>query len=273
MGIKTTIFAFLLLMLSNLFALDNSITDGDWETNTTWGNLVEPTIEDTLIIQFDDTVTVSSNLSYDTKVVIIVYGALKMDGKLNLVTGSKVILLDGRLLSISSGNSDKLKIGTTQVWSGKMGDYEGIYTFDEIGITLPVTWSYIDIFNTDSVITMEWQTNTETNNDKFVIEVSDNILTWKQVDTVLGNGNSSNPIDYTTTFSINLDGTVYVRIVQYDYDGNFDLSKVLSIEIPRIKPDNVKFYLDFSGKLFFDKPKGLYIVVYENGEKYLEFIK
>ena len=81
----------------NALAKDETKQNGDWETGSTWLSNTEPTTEDTLVINSNDTVTVSSNLFYNTDVVILLKSGsvLKFSGKLNLTSSSKIISTGG----------------------------------------------------------------------------------------------------------------------------------------------------------------------------------
>lgn len=85
--------------------------------------------------------------------------------------------------------------------------------------------------NNDAVI--EWRTATETNNDHFEIERSLDGITYKQVATEKGAGNSTQPIDYDVTDvaagDLVSNGTIYYRLKQVDYDGKFSYSAVQTV--------------------------------------------
>jgi hypothetical protein len=77
---KNLLITLLALICLSSYGKDSSIQDGDWETNSTWNKGIEPTTEDTLIISDGDSVTISSNLSYGTEVVILLEGGTLIFG-------------------------------------------------------------------------------------------------------------------------------------------------------------------------------------------------
>ena len=259
---------FLTLSL-NIFSRDVSKQNGDWETGSTWFKSVEPTTEDTLVINSNDTVTVSSNLFYNTDVVILLKSGsvLKFSGKLNLTINSKVISTGGSVMSDGGGNSDKIKIGGTAVWSGNDEDLEGSFTVS-IGGVLPVEWGKIDVVVKDGVyVYVNWSTYSELNNDYFTIEYSDDLNNWIEVVTTNGNGNTNNISYYSEKFQSALNGIIYIRIRQTDYNGDYKYSKIVSTNLEFRTKRIVKYYISIYGEKFFTQPLGLSIKVYDNGEK------
>jgi len=245
---------------------DTSFANGDWETNSTWTKGIEPTIEDTLIVGEGITVTISSNLSYNTPVIIYVRGTLRFEGKLRLPSSSKLVFIDGKLESVGGGNSDKITIGDTHVWDGKYGDVEGNFNITEDGGVLPVSWGIISVTSTLEQVTLDWSTYTEKNNDRFVIETSTNVKDWNEVATVQGNGTTSGISYYETTFGYESSGYLYVRIKQIDYNGEYGYSPILSVLISNSK---IMYYVDVLGNTYSCQPIGFSIAVYENGNKVL----
>lgn len=243
---------------------DTSFANGDWQTNSTWTKGIEPTMEDTLIVGEGITVTISSNLSYNTPVIIYVKGTLRFEGKLRLPSGSKLVFIDGKLESVGGDNSDKITIGGTHVWNGKYGDVEGNFNITEEGGVLPVTWGILSITAICNQVELDWSTYTEKNNDIFVIETSEDTEVWEVVSTVKGNGTTNSISYYTTRFNSTSSGYLYVRIKQIDYNGEYGYSPMISIIIRNTK---TLYYIDLLGEKYYDQPKGLSIAVHENGSK------
>ena len=83
----------------------------------------------------------------------------------------------------------------------------------------------------DGVI-LEWATASETNNYGFYIERSIDNENFNQIGFVIGSGNSSKEISYSY---IDADvyevGTYYYRLRQVDFDGRFEYSGIVSVNI------------------------------------------
>lgn len=80
---------------------------------------------------------------------------------------------------------------------------------------------------------LEWSTASETNNDHFEIERSLDGVTYKQIGTEKGAGNSTQVINYEMN-DVNagdfvLNGTIYYRLKQVDYDGKYSYSNIQNV--------------------------------------------
>ena len=95
-----------------------------------------------------------------------------------------------------------------------------------MSLILPVTWSSfgIDHKNCDNII--RWTTESETNNDYFVIESSRDASRFEAVGTVDGNGDSRQHRSYEYSHNAG-GGTMYYRIKQVDLDGRIGFSEIL----------------------------------------------
>lgn len=75
-----------------------------------------------------------------------------------------------------------------------------------------------------------WTTASETNNDYFTLERSENGLTFEPFTQVDGAGNSSVHIDYSAYDPSPYNGITYYRLKQTDYNGRFMYSPVIEVE-------------------------------------------
>ncbi|BDS11648.1 T9SS type A sorting domain-containing protein [Aureispira anguillae] len=89
-------------------------------------------------------------------------------------------------------------------------------------------------------VVLHWQTETETNNDYFMIERSLDGFSWEQLATIKGNGTSSTLSTYRTIDSTPYCGVSYYRLLQTDFDGNIFYSPIKAIRIKKGK--NLKLY-------------------------------
>ena len=104
--------------------------------------------------------------------------------------------------------------------------------------TLPVELvSFTGYWNQKSdVNTLNWITASEINNDYFEVERSLNLSnSFEKIGQVAGSGTSSVSNEYSfEDADINLSGTYYYRLKQVDYNGDFDYSDVIAIDVNRI---------------------------------------
>lgn len=77
---------------------------------------------------------------------------------------------------------------------------------------------------------LDWTTATETNNDYFNLERSNNGIEFTQIATIDGNGNSNSIKNYKFLDSNPSNGFNYYRLKQTDYNGYYFYSNIISIE-------------------------------------------
>ncbi|MCF8244042.1 MAG: T9SS type A sorting domain-containing protein [Saprospiraceae bacterium] len=87
----------------------------------------------------------------------------------------------------------------------------------------------------ESKAVLTWQTTSELNNSHFAIEKSANGRPFYEIGTVQGQGTSYEINDYTFTDASPAHGLNYYRLKQVDFDGNFEYSKVVSVNFKDVK--------------------------------------
>ncbi len=121
-----------------------------------------------------------------------------------------------------SWNNRSANTGTTT------SNYDDLYEIYYV-IPLPVTLTSFEANCNNGNVQLNWGTQSEINNDFFTIERSLDGVNFESVGTTEGNGNSSTPINYSWTDDNPLNGTVYYRLKQTDFDGQFEYHGVRSI--------------------------------------------
>lgn len=76
--------------------------------------------------------------------------------------------------------------------------------------------------NENATIIVNWATATETNNDYFTIERSVDLISFEKVGVISGADNSNTLHNYSFTDENPINGTSYYRLVQTDYNGEFE---------------------------------------------------
>ncbi len=101
---------------------------------------------------------------------------------------------------------------------------------------LPVELTSFSASSQNNSVILSWETATEVNNYGF--EVERQILTrqpdnsnWSKVGFIEGNGNSSSPKQYSHVDNNLNSGSYSYRLKQIDFDGMFEFSKVISVQI------------------------------------------
>jgi hypothetical protein len=82
---------------------------------------------------------------------------------------------------------------------------------------------------TDHSSLLEWSTASETNNDFFTLERSQNMFQFEEIVTVDGAGTSNSVNNYSFIDDDPFAGISYYRLKQTDYDGKFAYSEIISI--------------------------------------------
>ena len=77
---------------------------------------------------------------------------------------------------------------------------------------------------------IQWSTASETNNDRFILDYSDNGFDWIAIEVVQGAGNSTSRIDYYFEHRNVNNGINYYRLTQIDFDGTSEEFPVISVD-------------------------------------------
>ncbi len=100
---------------------------------------------------------------------------------------------------------------------------------DNCGLLLPVDFIDFSAEATDRTVQLNWQTQSELNNDYFVPERSADGENFVAIGWVDGAGTIDHPQDYALTDETPLPGTSYYRIRQVDFDGSVRYSSVQAV--------------------------------------------
>jgi hypothetical protein len=110
------------------------------------------------------------------------------------------------------------------------------YTFvalDPFLNPLPVELAFFDVHaNESNEAIIFWETASELNNWKFVVEKSSDGINWSPVAELDGMGTSSVGKGYSAIDSNPYPSTSYYRLAQYEFDGTLTYSSIKSLTIP-----------------------------------------
>lgn len=106
----------------------------------------------------------------------------------------------------------------------------GIYNFSP----LPIELLYFKGSDSENGILLTWMTATERDCDKFVVQRSTDFESWNDVISTKGSGNSISPVLYTVEDVEPRNGVNYYRLLQYDYDGAFEIFNVIAVHYSKI---------------------------------------
>jgi hypothetical protein len=95
---------------------------------------------------------------------------------------------------------------------------------------LPVELMSFTAVKKNGTVVLDWATALEKNNNRFVIERSNDGLNWTSIGEVMGMGNTNSIRNYSFTDTDPLDGISYYRLRQIDNNGNSSLSKIAVVQ-------------------------------------------
>lgn len=227
-----------------------------------------------------NTLSVAGSVSsaFLSNIIILSDGILVINSSaLNSLWGS--IQVDGELIIkgdfVNSGSSGitiseggKITVEGDLINDGTI-DNQGTLTVDgEISGSgtidgnnpLPVELLSFDAKQTENGITIAWVTATEENNHYFEIQRSVDAITFENIVTISGAGNSDQELSYTFTDKNPLDGIVYYRLKQVDFNGMFEIFDPVAVN-------------HTSNSFFANEPElSIYPNPYTSGELTLELV-
>jgi len=242
---------FVLPVFNNLAATleSNGTGGGDWESASSWDGTNTPadmSDGDTLIIRLGDTITITSNLSFNG--VIQVYGVLAFDGgKINMDANSSIQLATGSdITATGNGNSDQIRIGNSsnkiskseinnlttpnQLTDESLTEGGCAVTGDCDADPLPVEILYFKALVEETSIRLKWCTTFEKDFDFFTIERSKNGTIFKNHARIYSQtNNSSQNTEYEFTDELPFGGLSYYRLKATDLSGFSEFHGILAV--------------------------------------------
>jgi hypothetical protein len=139
---------------------------------------------------------------------------------------------------------------------------------------LPVDFLTISSeLNSDRTVDVNWSSETELNNDYYVIQRRNDMSSWDSLGTISGAGNSTQPLFYNFIDLNPLRGISYYRVKQVDFDGKYTHSPIASVSVETKEitiypnPSNGVFILNYSNN---KKTETKYFVYNSLGELILQ---
>ncbi|PHN07601.1 T9SS type A sorting domain-containing protein [Flavilitoribacter nigricans] len=106
---------------------------------------------------------------------------------------------------------------------------------------LPVELTAFQGAAREDMIELNWSTATELNNDYFEIEHSKDGFSFNTVGKIKGAGTTTEEVQYQFLHRQPVSGTNYYRLRQVDYDGKFEYSDLIAVEM-ELRDGGVKVY-------------------------------
>lgn len=138
-----------------------------------------------------------------------------------------------------NGANNYIQFGNAKVWESKDGPQTGV----SFGTApLPIKLITFNATAKGNSVVLNWQTATEINNDYFTIERSIDAKNWEEILYIAGAGNSNKTETYTSTDLNPLNGTVYYRLKQTDFDGMFEYFNVVAVNLEKESTHKIAVY-------------------------------
>ncbi len=159
---------------------------------------------------------------------------------------SGAFIWPGNIVTLSNPTQEKLQMETALdvykncklVWGDRRLDSQGIYAQDinpegQLGQPIiPVELTSFSANVQGKNVILNWSTATEINNKGFeILRLAQNDDDWELVGLVSGNGTTTEPMSYSFIDENVLPGNYQYRLKQIDYDGAFEYSNTIEVEM------------------------------------------
>jgi len=139
-------------------------------------------------------------------------------------------------LNITVGNDSvkvdyvKTYLQTEENGSRHNKDIAFSYSIGSCSSGLPINLFSINGHNENNVNIVNWVTSSEINNSHFDIERSEDGIEFTKIGETKSGGNTTVNTNYSFTDKAPLTGTNFYRLKQWDFNGEFQYSKIISID-------------------------------------------
>jgi hypothetical protein len=220
-------------------AASGEIRDNIWSTTTNGTPGALPALADGDIIYIDDNITITAG-NFTTwsnrNITIYLNATIQIEDQWGLHENTSIIFQTSaaKVIAIGPGNSERIKFGNNNTWSGDDGDLTGPGTldinFDPDNSPLPIELLFFKVRQVDNRHILEWATASELNFNYFSVEHSTDGVTFKELEQVKGYGNTKERKDYSFENQNALLGKNYYRLKSVDLDGYTEYSRVVLME-------------------------------------------
>jgi len=135
------------------------------------------------------------------------------------------------------------------------------------GCLLPIELTSFNVKNKNQTNTLEWITTSESNNDYFTIERSENGITFEEIGRIGGAGNSSDRLSYQFDDHRYSEGINYYRLKQTDYNGNYEYSDLFTIDNSLNSPAKLLTTINLMGQEVDNNYRGVRVLIYSDGTR------
>ena len=174
-------------------------------------------------------------------------GNMNVSFDLGAIPGSKtasdlVLLIDRD--GDGFADNDVTPIGGGSITSGVVtfngvnfnnNDFFTLGTINKTNTPLPVELVSFNAAYVDPVVNLSWATASERNNSHFLVERSLDGIDFFTIGRIEGHGTTTTRQEYAFSDEVPVEGRTYYRLMQVDYDEQFDYSPVKSVYIAPVE--------------------------------------
>ena len=165
--------------------------------------------------------------------ITLTSGTATVVATLNIAFGGSYSPTDGDMFQII--NAPTMAGSPTPSFSGLASGFSAVYDNPTGTVTvsaaLPVELTSFTATMLDEQVQLKWQTEGELQNKGFELQRSLDGSIWQKISFIPGHGTTHEQQSYTYTDERPLVGMNYYRLQQVDFDGQFEYSKVTSVEV------------------------------------------
>ena len=114
--------------------------------------------------------------------------------------------------------------------AGSGGGASGDGIVESVTGPLPVDFAGAQALCFENSVELYWSTKSEVNSDYFVVERSRDLYSWTFLENIDAAGSSSSTINYSYKDTEPIEGLVYYRLIQVDFDGEAEILYTFSME-------------------------------------------
>ena len=156
---------------------------------------------------------------------------------------SSALSYEQAAMAVASPNGDKICFKSDFGTDPTPGSPVAYSFFANISSPLPIELLSFKVeLKNNKFVGIYWQTESETNNDYFIVERSQNGRDWESIKKIEGAGNSSTPLSYAANDFNPYKNISYYRLKQVDFDGGFSFSNMVSMNLREKINNQIEIY-------------------------------
>lgn len=135
------------------------------------------------------------------------------------------------------------------------------------GGALPITLTSFEGVLDGTIVELEWVVESQIDNDYFIIENSQDGITWDKIGEVEGGGTTINEETYNLEHINPLGGNNYYRLTQIDFDGRSETFNIILVEVDNyMEPNEIIRLFNIQGQEVGKHYQGIVFQLWNNGQ-------